>query len=75
MLHDHWQLPECIVRRAYRHAWGQVESPRQREETQRLQERFVASGYQLRALLREVALGENFRRAAPPALTPDGGTP
>lgn len=75
VLHDHWQLPECIVRRAYRHAWGQVESPRQREETQRLQERFVASGYQLRALLREVALGENFRRAAPPANTTDGGTP
>lgn len=48
----------------------------QREETQRLQERFAASGYQLRALMREVALGDNFRRAAPPAAaTPDGGTP
>ncbi len=75
VLHDHWQLPECMVLRAYRHAWGQLESPRQREETLRLQQRFEASGYQLRTLLREVALGENFRRAAPPALTPDGGTP
>ena len=76
ILRDHWQLPECIVKRAYRHAWGQVETPAQREETQRLQERFAASGYQLRALMREVALGDNFRRAAPPAAaTPDGGTP
>ncbi|MFO0602444.1 MAG: DUF1592 domain-containing protein [Polyangiales bacterium] len=76
IVRDHWQLPECIVKRAYRHAWGQVETAAQREETQRLQERFAASGYQLRALMREVALGDNFRRAAPPAAaTPDGGTP
>jgi len=76
IVRDHWQLPECIVRRAYRHAWGQVEADGQREETQRLQTRFAAAGYQLRALLRDVALGDNFRRAAGPATTAsDGGTP
>lgn len=78
LVRNHWQLPECIVKRVYRHAWGRVESPSQREEIQRLQARFAAQGYQLRALLRDVALSDNFRRAAPPVATAhdtDGGAP
>jgi hypothetical protein len=68
-------LSRCIVERLYRHAWGHVETPMQREETERLEARFVASGHRLRALLREIATGDAFRRALAPMATGDGGAP
>jgi Protein of unknown function (DUF1592)/Protein of unknown function (DUF1588)/Protein of unknown function (DUF1595)/Protein of unknown function (DUF1587) len=72
-LHDHPLLPECIVQRVYRHAWAHVEVGDQREEIVRLRTAFAASGYRLRTLLREAAIGTAFRRAA--AEPADGGAP
>lgn len=72
VLREHPHFPECVASRLYRHAWGHVDEVPQREEIVRLTARFAAGGYRLRALLREIALGDAFGRAADAAT---GGAP
>lgn len=60
-VHDHPDLPRCVVRRVYRWAYGRVEGAGEAREVARLGAVFEADGYRLRALLEAVATSPAFQ--------------
>jgi len=59
-LHDHPQLPACFIDTVYAFAAGRAPVSGERAFMLHLGERFAASGYRLRALLRALATSEAF---------------
>lgn len=61
-LHDNPQVPWCAVRRTFAYATGTSSDSNSRRVLEYLSERFADDGYQLPALLREIALSSAFRK-------------
>ena len=64
-LHDHPQLPTCLVRRVYAYGTGGPTAPDDKPLLDYLGERFAASGYRLPDLLRTIVLSEAFAEVRP----------
>ena len=64
-LHDNPAAPVCLVDTLYKYASGRIAGPTQGEWLKWLNGRFASDGYQLKALLREVALSTGFYAVAP----------
>lgn len=62
-LHDSPDVPRCIVRQAFRHTLGQVDTPAQEPYIDALTEGFVASGHDYRALVVDIVSSRAFRYA------------
>ena len=73
-LHDHPETPRCLVERMYRYAVGRDTEMEERSYMDYLTKSFAASGFQVPALMRTIALSENFFAisAADEAGGPDG---
>lgn len=56
----------CLVQNLYRYAVGREETRRERRLLRHLENRFDETGYQLPALMREIATSEGFRTATAP---------
>lgn len=69
-LHDHPDLPRCVVTKLYRFANGRTELPGEYGEVARLQRGFTANGFRFRWLLGEIATSDAFRAIAAPEVTP-----
>jgi hypothetical protein len=67
-LHDNPQLPWCLVRRTFAYATGTPGDSNNRRVLEFLSERFAGSGYELPALLRQIALSHAFRAVYEPPL-------
>lgn len=65
-LHDNPQLPWCAVRRTFAYATGTPGDRNDRRVLEYLSARFADSGYELPALLREIALSSAFRKVYAP---------
>jgi hypothetical protein len=67
-LRDNPQLPWCLVRRTFAYATGTPSDSNNRRVLEYLSARFAAGGYELPALLREIALSTAFRKVYEPPL-------
>ncbi len=67
VLHDDPQLPQCLVTRAYDYATGGTPKGNDKAVLSYLNQRFVADGYRLPALLRTIALSQVFSQVTPRA--------
>ena len=67
-LRDNEQLPWCLVRRTFAYATGTPSDTSNRRVLEFLSQRFSERGYQLPALLREIALSSAFRTVYEPKL-------
>ncbi len=67
VLHDDPQLPKCLVARAYDYSTGGTPRSDDKAVLGYLNERFVADGYRLPALLRTIALSNVFSEVTPAA--------
>lgn len=65
-LRDNEQLPWCLVRRTFAYATGTPSDTNNRRVLEFLSQRFGEKGYQLPALLREIALSHAFRTVYEP---------
>ncbi|MET0291722.1 MAG: DUF1592 domain-containing protein [Steroidobacteraceae bacterium] len=65
-LRDNPQLPWCAVRRTFAYATGTASEKNDRRVLEFLSARFAQDGYQLPALLREIALSSAFRKVYEP---------
>jgi hypothetical protein len=65
-LRDNPQLPWCAVRRTFAYATGTPGDSNNRRVLEFLSERFATSGYELPALLREIAISSAFRNVYDP---------
>lgn len=63
-LHDHPELPRCLVRRTYSYAIGGAATQQDKTMLAYLNERFEANGYRFTDLLREIALSKAFAAVA-----------
>jgi Protein of unknown function (DUF1592)/Protein of unknown function (DUF1588)/Protein of unknown function (DUF1585)/Protein of unknown function (DUF1595)/Protein of unknown function (DUF1587) len=59
-LHDHPEPPRCLVERLYRYAVGRDTEIEERSYMDYLTKSFAAHGYRVPALMRTIALSENF---------------
>lgn len=59
----------CLVQNLYRYAVGRKQTNGERPLLRHLEETFAASGYQVPALMRDIATSEAFRTATAPAET------
>jgi len=57
----------CLVQNLYRYAVGRKQTNGERPLLRQLEETFAASGYQVPALMRDIATSEAFRTATAPA--------
>ena len=64
-LHDHPSLPSCLARRAYSYGIG-ASAENDKQAVDYFTQKFAASGYRFRTLLREVALSPAFYTLAAP---------
>ena len=69
-LHDHPQLPACLVRRAYSYAVGTPTPASDKAVLPELTQQFAASGYRFPDLLRTIALSPGFASVSAPAAAP-----
>jgi hypothetical protein len=69
-LHDHPQLPACLVRRAYSYALGTPVPANDKAALPGLAREFAASGYRFPDLLRTIALSPGFSNVSAPAAAP-----
>jgi hypothetical protein len=63
ILHDHPDVPRCLVRTMYRYATGRLEGSGETEALRQLSDAFEADGYRVKDLMREIALHRSFRLA------------
>lgn len=70
VLHDHPDVPSCLVRTMYRYATGHVEVASETRVLSRLNEAFVREGYDVLGLMRSIVLDPGFRQASLPDTTP-----
>jgi len=61
-LHDNPATAACLVRRVYSYATGHSAARRDMPWIRYLEQRFVADGYRVPTLLREIATSDNFYR-------------
>ncbi len=66
LLHDHPDVPRCLVRTMYRYANGRVEVSGETEPLRELTRTFEAEGYRVPAMMRAVAGHPSFYRTIPP---------
>ena len=71
LLHDHPDVPRCLVRTMYRYATGRLEASGETQALRQLTDAFTADGYRVKDLMREVALHRSFRHAVAPDGTPE----
>jgi hypothetical protein len=64
-LHDHPSLPSCLARRVYSYGTG-ASAESDKQAVGYFTQKFAASGYRFRTLLREVALSPAFYTVAVP---------
>jgi hypothetical protein len=69
ILHDHPDVPRCLVRTMYRYATGRLEASGETEALRQLTDTFESDGYRVKDLMREIALHRSFRLATAPAGT------
>jgi hypothetical protein len=71
ILHDHPQVPSCLVKRAYTYGTGSVSAPKDKDILAFFNARFAASGYRLPDLLRSIVMSHAFAAVTPamPAAT------
>lgn len=70
ILHDHPDVPNCLVRTMYRYATGHVEITSETRQMRALEAAFRASGYDVLDLMHAMATSLGFQLAAPPVLDP-----
>jgi Protein of unknown function (DUF1592)/Protein of unknown function (DUF1588)/Protein of unknown function (DUF1585)/Protein of unknown function (DUF1587)/Protein of unknown function (DUF1595) len=66
---DNPQLSACLVQNLYRYAVGRPQSNGERPLLRHLEAVFAENGYQVPALMRDIATSEAFRTATAPATT------
>ncbi len=66
VLHDHPQLPSCLVKRVFSYGTGSLTTAKDKDILAYLDARFAANGYRLPDLLRTIALSRAFSEVAPP---------
>lgn len=71
VLHDHPDVPRCLVRTMYRYATGHVEVQSETSVLARLEQAFADQGFDVLSLMRTVVLDPGFRTASPPDTTPE----
>ena len=59
-LHDHPQLPQCLVRRIYSYGTGGAIAPEDDAQVAALTKVFAAGGYRIPELMRAIALSKAF---------------
>ena len=69
-IHDNPATSACLVDTLYKYASGHGAGPGQREWLRWLNGRFAADGYQVTALLRDIALSDGFYKVAPAQTQP-----
>lgn len=69
---DNPQVPACLVQNLYRYAVGRKQTNGERPLLRYLEDAFAGHGYQVPALMREIATSEAFRTAT--ATTPEART-
>jgi hypothetical protein len=66
-LHDHPMLPSCLVNRMYAYGvGGPVSMSTDRQILKYLKDEFIAGGYKVKELLREIALSTAFSQVREP---------
>jgi len=70
VLHDHPDVPRCLVRTMIRYATGHVETTGETESQRSLATEFEDSGYDVMALMRSVVMSRAFRESSEPEETP-----
>jgi hypothetical protein len=65
-LHDHAQVPRCLVRRIYSYGTGGPLASDSNDQIDALVKVFAANGYRVPALMRAIALSDAFSRIAEP---------
>jgi Protein of unknown function (DUF1588)/Protein of unknown function (DUF1592)/Protein of unknown function (DUF1585) len=68
---DNPQLSACLVQNLYRYAVGREQTNGERPLLRHLEGVFAENGYQVPALMRDIATSEAFRTATAPATTAD----
>jgi hypothetical protein len=66
---DNPQVSACLVQNLYRYAVGREQTNVERPLLRQLEANFADNGYQIPALMREIATSEAFRTARAPATT------
>ena len=66
-MHDNPATGACLVRRLYSYATGRAAARHDMPWVRYLEASFVADGYRVPKLMRQIATSENFYRVAPPA--------
>lgn len=67
---DNPQVSACLVRNLYRYAVGREQTNGERPLLRHLEDNFAENGYQVPALMRDIATSEAFRTATAPAVEP-----
>jgi hypothetical protein len=67
---DNPLVSACLVQNLYRYAVGRKQTNPERRLLRYLEEQFALNGYQVPALMRDIALSEAFRTASRPADVP-----
>lgn len=62
ILHDHPDVPACLVRGLYRYATGNIEDVGEKDTVEWLAGQFARSGYKVKAVLFEIAMSKGFRQ-------------
>jgi hypothetical protein len=65
-LHDHPQVPRCLVRRIYSYGMGGPLTNASNDQVDALTKVFAANGYRVPDLMRAIALSDAFIRVSEP---------
>lgn len=71
VMHDHPDVPKCLVRNLYRYATGHSEVTGETASLRNLSAGFVEDHYDVLALLRRLVIDPGFRRARLPDVGPE----
>ena len=69
-LHDHPQVPSCLVKRVFAYGTGSPASADEKSTLDYLNKNFAAGGYRLRNLLRTVVMSSAFSTVSSPTPEP-----
>jgi hypothetical protein len=67
VIHDHPDLPKCLVRTMYRYAYGHEEELGESQTLYELTQSFKSQNYRILDLVKQVVMHPHFRLAAPPS--------
>jgi hypothetical protein len=69
-IHDHPQLPTCLVKRMYSYGVGSATTDADKPQLEYLSKRFEGSGYRVRELLRAITMSPAFGNIVEPPAKP-----